>query len=181
MPIKVTQTSLSGVLIIEPVVHGDSRGFFQETWREDAYANLGIRETFIQDNHSRSSRGVLRGLHFQKRNPQGKLVRVSRGSVFDVAVDINPASPTYRHWVGIELNDVNCKQLYIPPGYAHGFCVLSDLADFLYRCTAYYEKSDEVGIRWDDPDVAVKWPIQNPLLSERDKALPFLREYNGRL
>lgn len=177
MTLKAIQTILPGVLIIEPVIHGDSRGFFLETWRDDEYHALGIAESFVQDNHSRSSKSVLRGLHLQRKRPQGKLVRVARGSVFDVAVDINPGSPTFMKWVGIELSDENLRQFYVPPGYAHGFCVLSDVADFLYKCTAYYDRADEVGVRWDDPEIAVDWPFKQPLLSDRDKALPLLKDY----
>ncbi len=172
---RVQEALLPGVLIIEPVVHGDSRGFFQETWREDVYRQLGL-PVFVQDNHSRSARGVLRGLHSQRLRPQGKLVRVSRGAVFDVAVDIKPDSPTFGRYVGVELNDENCRQLYVPPGYAHGFCVLSETADFLYRCTDYYQPGDEIGVRWDDPDIAIDWPFSVPLLSAKDVALPALRD-----
>ena len=172
---KVIETVLPGVLILEPKVHGDSRGFFQETWREDSYNNIGI-PTFVQDNHSRSTRGVLRGLHAQRLQPQGKLVRVSRGAVFDVAADINPASPTFGKHVAVELSDENHRQLYIPPGYAHGFCVLSETADFLYKCTDYYQPGDEIGVLWNDADIAVAWPIAEPQLSDKDKNLPTLRE-----
>jgi dTDP-4-dehydrorhamnose 3,5-epimerase len=172
--LRVIETALPGVLIIEPVVFGDDRGFFLETWRDNQYREFGIRESFVQDNHSRSGKNVLRGLHLQRKNPQGKLVRVARGAVFDVAVDINRRSPTYGKWVGAELNDKNLRQLYVPPGYAHGFCVLSDVVDFLYKVTTYYERADEIGVRWDDPDIGIQWPITNPLLSDRDKVLPFL-------
>lgn len=172
---KVIETVLPGVLILEPKVHGDSRGFFQETWRADSYNNIGIPD-FVQDNHSRSTRGVLRGLHAQRLQPQGKLVRVSRGSVFDVAADINPASSTFGKHVAVELNDSNHRQLYIPPGYVHGFCVLSDEADFLYKCTAFYQPGDEIGVLWNDQDIAVAWPIAEPQLSDKDKNLPTLRE-----
>lgn len=172
----MTDTVLPGVIIIEPTVFGDSRGFFLETWRDDQYRDLGIKETFVQDNHSRSSKHVLRGMHLQKNNPQGKLVRVARGVVFDVAADINPKSPTYGKWVGVELSDENLRQFYVPPGYAHGFCVLSDVADFLYRCSTYYSRNDEMGVRWDDPDLKIDWPITNPSLSEKDKILPSLKE-----
>ena len=171
---KVIETVLPGVLILEPKVHGDSRGFFQETWREDSYNNIGI-PTFVQDNHSRSTRGVLRGLHAQRLQPQGKLVRVSRGAVFDVDADINPASPTFGKHVAVELSDENHRQLYIPPGYAHGFCVLSETADFLYKCTDYYQPGDEIGVLWNDADIAVAWPIAEPQLSDKDKNLPTLR------
>lgn len=177
MTLRAIQTILPGVLIIEPVIHGDSRGFFLETWRDDEYQALGIRENFVQDNHSRSGKSVLRGLHLQRKQPQGKLVRVARGSVFDVAADINPNSPTFRKWVGVELSDDNLRQFYVPPGYAHGFCVLSEVADFLYKCTAHYDRVDEVGVRWDDPEIAIGWPVKQPVLSERDKMLPFLKDY----
>ncbi|MEZ5538774.1 MAG: dTDP-4-dehydrorhamnose 3,5-epimerase [Pseudomonadales bacterium] len=172
---KVIETILPGVLILEPKVHGDSRGFFQETWRSDSYNNIGIPD-FVQDNHSRSMRGVLRGLHAQRLRPQGKLVRVSRGAVFDVAVDINPASDTFGKHVAVELSDDNHRQLYIPPGYAHGFCVLSDTADFLYKCTDYYQPGDEMGVLWNDVAVNIAWPIAAPQLSDKDKNLPTLRE-----
>lgn len=171
---KVTQTLLPGVLVIEPKVHGDSRGFFQETWRADSYAQLGL-PPFVQDNHSRSAKGVLRGLHSQRLRPQGKLVRVSRGAVFDVAVDINPASPTFGRHVAVELSDENLRQFYIPPGYAHGFCVLSDTADFLYKCTEYYQPADEIGVLWNDPALGIAWPASNPVLSSKDLALPTLQ------
>lgn len=171
---KVTETGLPGVVIIEPRVFGDSRGFFQEVFHEERYrTEAGIPETFVQDNHSRSSLGVLRGLHFQVEKPQGKLVQVSRGEVFDVAVDINPESNTYKAWFGAVLNDTNHKQLYIPPGYAHGFLVLSDIADFHYKCTDYYAPEDQSGILWNDPDIAIEWPTDfEPLVSEKDANLP---------
>jgi dTDP-4-dehydrorhamnose 3,5-epimerase len=179
MNVKVIETVLPGALIIEPKVYGDHRGFFLETWREDQYRSLGIKEKFVQDNHSRSAKNVLRGLHLQKKNPQGKLVRVARGSVYDVAADIDPCSPTFGKWVGIELNDENLRQFYVPPGYAHGFCVLSEMADFLYRCTDYYSPADESGVRWDDPELAIPWPVSHPALSDKDKLLPFLKELKG--
>lgn len=170
---RVIETVLPGVLILEPKVHGDSRGFFQETWRADTYNNIGI-PPFVQDNHSRSSKGVLRGLHAQRLRPQGKLVRVSRGTVFDVAVDINPHSSTFGQHVAVELSDSNHRQFYIPPGYAHGFCVVSDDADFLYKCTEYYQPGDEIGVLWNDPAIGIQWPITHPLLSAKDEALPTL-------
>lgn len=170
---RVIETILPGVLILEPKVHGDHRGFFQETWREDTYNNIGI-PSFVQDNHSRSAKGVLRGLHAQRSQPQGKLVRVSRGTVFDVAVDINPHSATFGKHVGVELSDTNHRQFYVPPGYAHGFCVVSDDADFLYKCTEYYQPGDEIGVLWNDPAIGIQWPISNPLLSAKDEALPTL-------
>ncbi|WP_339846534.1 dTDP-4-dehydrorhamnose 3,5-epimerase [uncultured Halopseudomonas sp.] len=172
---KVIETCLPSVLIIEPKVFGDHRGFFCETFQVERYAEVGIALPFVQDNHSRSARGVLRGLHFQRTRPQGKLVRVSRGSVYDVAVDVDPASPTCGRYVGIELNDENNKQLWVPPGYAHGFCVLSDVADFQYKCTDYYFPDDEGGLLWNDPDVRIPWPIEAPQLSAKDQNNPTLQ------
>lgn len=170
---RVIETALPGVLILEPKVFGDNRGFFQETWRADTYSNIGI-PPFVQDNHSRSAKGVLRGLHSQRTRPQGKLVRVSRGTVFDVAVDINPYSATFGQYVGVELSDSNHRQFYVPPGYAHGFCVVSDDADFLYKCTEYYQPGDEIGVLWNDPAIGIQWPVNEPLLSDKDRALPAL-------
>ncbi|MEC9483031.1 MAG: dTDP-4-dehydrorhamnose 3,5-epimerase [Halomonas sp.] len=173
---KVTETQLPGVLIIEPKAFGDHRGFFLETFQVERYREAGIELPFVQDNHSRSQRGVLRGLHLQRSRPQGKLVSVSRGTVYDVAVDIDPASPTCGQYVGVELSDDNHLQLWIPPGYAHGFCVLSEIADFQYKCTDFYQSHDEAGLLWNDPDVAIDWPIDEPLLSEKDQLLPTLRK-----
>ena len=171
---KITETRLPGVLIIEPQVHGDARGFFLETFRRAAYREAGIALEFVQDNHSRSRRGVLRGLHSQAARPQGKLVRCARGEVFDVAVDIDPASPTFGQWVGETLSDENHRQLWSPPGYAHGFLVLSELADFEYKCTDYYDPDNEIGVAWNDPDIGIDWPLAAPLLSAKDAALPSL-------
>jgi dTDP-4-dehydrorhamnose 3,5-epimerase len=165
---KVIETHLEGVLIIEPDVFGDHRGFFLESYQKKRYQQAGINFDFVQDNHSRSSHGVLRGLHFQIKNPQGKLVSCTRGVVFDVAVDINPKSPTCGQYVGIELSEENHKQLWIPPGFAHGFCVISDFADFHYKCTDYYDPDDEGGLIWNDPDIAIDWPIIQPKLSPKD-------------
>ncbi|HQZ02202.1 MAG TPA: dTDP-4-dehydrorhamnose 3,5-epimerase [Thauera sp.] len=173
---KVIETALPGVLIIEPKVFGDARGFFIETFQTERYRKIGITQPFVQDNHSRSQRGVLRGLHFQKTRPQGKLVRVSRGTVYDVAVDVDPKSPTFGRYVGLELSDDNHRQLWIPPGYAHGFCVISDVADFEYKCTDLYFPEDEGGLIWNDPDVAIPWPIAEPSLSGKDTLLPKLRD-----
>ena len=173
---KVLETVLPGVLIIEPKVFGDARFFFLESYQAERYRQLGIQHTFVQDNHSRSARGVLRGLHFQCSRPQGKLVSVSRGSVYDVAVDINPASPTCGQFVAVELNDENHRQLWIPPGYAHGFCVLSDIADFQYKCTDCYIPEDESGLLWNDPQVNIPWPIEQPLLSANDQRNPTLAQ-----
>lgn len=166
---KVLETAIAGVIIIEPKVFGDSRGFFQETFQAERYRELaGLDLEFVQDNHSRSRAGVLRGLHLQRRFPQGKLVRVSRGTVWDVAVDVRAGSATFGRWVGVELSDDNHRQFYLPPGLAHGFCVLSEVADFEYKCTEYHYPDDEVGIHYADPELAVTWPIENPLVSERD-------------
>ena len=173
---KVIETALPGVLIIEPKVFGDHRGFFLETFQVDRYREAGITLPFVQDNHSRSQRGVLRGLHFQKTRPQGKLVSVSRGAVYDVAVDIDPASATYGRFVGVELNDDNHRQMWVPPGYAHGFCVLSEVADFQYKCTDFYFPADEGGLLWNDPDVGIPWPITEPQLSAKDANNPRLRD-----
>lgn len=176
---KISETILPGVLVIEPEIHGDDRGFFLESFQVARYRDAGIDLPFVQDNHSRSQRGVLRGLHFQRTRPQGKLVRVTRGAVYDVAVDINPASPTCGQYVGLELSDVNHKQLWIPPGYAHGFCVLSEVADFEYKCTDFYFPEDEGGLLWNDPDVGISWPIAEPKLSQKDKNNPTLRQLLG--
>lgn len=174
---KVLETDLPGVLIIEPHVFGDERGFFLETFQAERYQrDAGITLPFVQENQSRSARGVLRGLHAQGSRPQGKLVRVSRGEVFDVAVDIDPASPTCGRWVGVTLSDKNQRQVWIPPGYAHGFLVLSEVADFAYKCTDYYCPGDEVGIRWDDPTVGIDWPLTDPVLSDKDQRLPTLND-----
>ncbi len=174
---EVIKTKLEGVVIIKPKVFGDDRGFFLETFQQERYKSLaGIDLPFIQDNHSRSSKGVLRGLHFQKTKPQGKLVRVVRGEVYDVAVDINPESPTFGQYEGVILNETNKHQFWVPPGYAHGFVVLSDTADFEYKCTDYYDPTDEGGLIWNDPTVGIDWPIENPSLSEKDAVLPILTE-----
>jgi len=171
---NVIETKLPGVLIIEPMVFSDSRGFFKETYQGARFKKIGIDLPFVQDNQSRSSYGVLRGLHFQKTRPQGKLVSCSSGTIFDVAVDINPDSETFSHYVGVELSDSNHLSLWIPPGYAHGFCVLSDVADFHYKCTDFYFPDDEGGVIWNDPQIAVQWPIKNPILSSKDKNYPAL-------
>ena len=174
---KVIETQLPGVRIIEPRVHGDSRGFFVETFQAERYRReAGIELAFVQDNHSRSGRGVLRGMHSQRSRPQGKLVRVARGEVFDVAVDVDPRSATFGKWVGVTLSDENCRQFWVPPGYAHGFVVLSEIADFEYKCTDYYDPGDEIGVMWNDPDVGIDWPLQNPLLSAKDQKLPSLAQ-----
>ena len=173
---KVIETQQPGVLIIEPKAFGDHRGFFLETFQVERYREHGIDLPFVQDNHSRSARGVLRGLHFQRTRPQGKLVSVSRGAVYDVAVDIDPQSATCGQFVGVELNDENHRQLWVPPGYAHGFCVISEVADFQYKCTDYYQPEDEGGLLWNDPDVGIPWPVAEPQLSSKDQLNPRLRD-----
>jgi dTDP-4-dehydrorhamnose 3,5-epimerase len=165
---NIIQTKLANCVIIEPKVYGDDRGFFLETFQTERYATAGITLPFVQDNHSRSSKGVLRGLHFQKTKPQGKLVRVVRGEVYDVAVDIRLGSPTYGRWEAVVLSEDNKKQFWVPPGFAHGFVVISGSADFEYKCTDYYDPSDEGSLLWSDPDLNIPWPIDNPILSEKD-------------
>jgi dTDP-4-dehydrorhamnose 3,5-epimerase len=167
-------SEIEGVVLIEPDVYGDERGFLLETFRDSAMKGLGIDVDFVQDNHSRSSSRVLRGLHLQRG--QAKLVCCPRGRIFDVAVDLRPDSPTYRHWEGYELDDVDHRQLFIPDGFGHGFCVLSETADVLYRLSSYFDPELEMGIAWDDPDVAVHWPIADPILSERDRNAPSLAD-----
>lgn len=180
---KLLRTVLPGVLIIEPQVHGDARGFFQETYHAQRYIDAGITLPFVQDNHSRSGQGVLRGLHLQLEHPQGKLVRVSQGSVFDVAVDVRRGSPTFGKWAGVTLSEDNFRQFYIPPGFAHGFLALSERVDFIYKCTDYYYPDDEVGVLWNDPDIGVAWPDvgMEYRLSERDRRNPRLCELIDRL
>jgi dTDP-4-dehydrorhamnose 3,5-epimerase len=173
---NVFHTELPGVLIIEPKVFGDPRGFFCETYQQDRYAARGITGPFVQDNLSRSARGVLRGLHFQHPKSQGKLVTVLHGSVLDVAVDIRLGSPTFGQHVAVELNEENPRQLWVPRGFAHGFLVLSDLADFFYKCDEYYSPSDEIVVRWNDPAIGIDWGIDAPTLSARDAAAPLLAE-----
>ena len=164
------------VLLIDPDVFPDPRGFFMETFHSIKYAEHGIPAVFLQDNHSRSLRGVLRGLHYQLKNPQGKLVRVVSGEVFDVAVDIRRGSPWFGKWVGAILSEENHRQMYVPPGFAHGFCTLSESADFLYKCTDLYAPGDEYGIAWDDPEIAIEWPEMDYLISDKDLANPSLIE-----
>jgi dTDP-4-dehydrorhamnose 3,5-epimerase len=173
---QVIETALAGVRIIEPRVFKDRRGFFFESYNDRTYAEHGITDRWVQDNHSRSVRGTLRGLHYQAAPGQAKLVRVVVGEVYDVAVDVRFGSPTFGKHVGVILSAENHRQLYIPVGFAHGFCVLSESADFLYKVTSYYAPQDERGVRWDDPDLAIPWPIEDPVLSDRDLALPLLQE-----
>ncbi|MEA2219515.1 MAG: dTDP-4-dehydrorhamnose 3,5-epimerase [Solirubrobacteraceae bacterium] len=175
-------TRIDGLVLVEPDVHGDPRGFFLESYRANAWAEHGIADTFVQDNHSRSRRGVLRGMHVSIGAGQAKLVRCARGQILDVAVDLRRASPTYGEWEGFELDDARARQLYVPVGFAHGFCVLSDVADVTYKCSTYYHPDVERGFRYDDPDVAIAWPQDIALLvSDRDVHAPTLREIAGEL
>lgn len=178
---KVHPTPLAGVLLIEPQVHRDDRGFFLETYHQQRYADNGIEVTFVQDNHSRSSRGTVRGLHAQLRTPQGKLMRAIEGEIWDVAVDIRPDSPTYRSWYATTLSADNFRQLYIPEGCAHGFCVLTESAQVEYKCTALYDPSDQLAIAWNDPDIGIDWPVEEPLLSAKDQVAPTLAAIESRL
>lgn len=176
---KIHTTPIEGVLVIEPRVFRDERGFFLETFREEALAAAGVRVPLVQDNHSRSAKGTIRALHFQTSPGQPKLVRCARGSVFDVVVDLRRSSPTFRRTFSIDLSDENHLQLFIPVGFAHGFCVTSEIADFVYRCGSYYDAATERGIAWDDPELAIPWPTDAPLLSARDRSNPTLAEYPG--
>ncbi len=171
---KIESTPIPGLLLLEPAVYGDARGFFMETWRESFFTEHGICHHFVQDNHSRSLRGTLRGLHYQLEYPQGKLVRVVRGEVFDVAVDLRHQSATFGQWFGAPLSEDNRRQLWIPPGFAHGFYVLSESADLCYKCTEYYHPEDDHSLLWDDPEIGIEWPLldPSPILSERDRNAP---------
>jgi dTDP-4-dehydrorhamnose 3,5-epimerase len=174
--VNVIQTELPGVLLLEPKRFGDDRGFFMEMFHAKRYADAGITGPFVQDNFSRSAKGILRGLHFQEPNPQGKLVQVLAGAVYDVAVDVRRGSPTFGKWVGVELSADNRRQLWVPAGFAHGFCVLSESADFHYKCTDVYSPTTERGIAWNDPDLGIPWPVTSPLLSPKDSAAPRLKD-----
>lgn len=176
--LNVIQTPLPGVLIIEPKIFADERGFFLETYHASRFREAGLKDEFVQDNHSRSRRGVLRGLHYQEPDGQGKLVRCSRGTVWDVAVDIRQGSPTFGQWTGVELSDENQKILWVPEGFAHGFCALTDEADLLYKCTRVYVAAHDRCILWNDPQIGIEWPVSNPLLSPKDAAAPPLKEAN---
>lgn len=173
---KVHETPLPGVLVIEPDVFGDQRGYFLETWAQARYAEHGLPATFVQDNLSKSRQGVLRGLHLQHPQGQGKLVSVQLGAVYDVAVDVRVGSPSFGKWFAQELSEENHRQMYIPPGFAHGFCVLSEVALFAYKCTQPYAPQAELGVRYDDPDLGIEWPITDPQVSARDREHPRLRE-----
>ncbi len=177
---NVVETSLPGVVILEPKVYGDDRGFFYESFNARTFKQAtGLERNFVQDNHSRSQKGVLRGLHYQLVDTQGKLVRVTAGEVLDVAVDIRRSSPNFGQWVGVRLSAQNHRQLWVPPGYAHGFCVISEVADFQYKCTDLYFPEDESGLLWNDPDVDIPWPVESPSLSAKDTQNPTLRELLG--
>ncbi len=173
---KVVATDHPEILLVDPAVFNDARGFFKEIYHAEKYRANGMPGVFVQDNHSRSTRGVVRGLHYQLKQPQGKLVSVVSGEVFDVAVDIRKGSPRFGQWVGVVLSGDNHRQLYIPPGFAHGFCVLSESADFLYKCTDFYAPGDEYGIIWNDRDIGIEWPQLDYLLSDSDSALPRLSD-----
>ena len=174
-----TKTSIEGLTIIEPAVYGDERGYFMETYNYRDFAAAGFDMTFVQDNQSRSKKGVLRGLHYQKKNPQGKLVRVISGEVFDVAVDLRKGSLTFGKWFGVTLSEENKKQLYIPEGFAHGFLVLSETAEFVYKCTRFYDPEDEGGLLWNDPEIGIEWPEMKYItLNDRDKNNPLLKKIN---
>jgi len=180
MPFTFTQTDIHDVMRIEPRVFEDGRGFFLESFKESPFVEAGITDRFVQDNHSQSQMGTIRGLHYQvDPYAQGKLVRVTRGRVWDVAVDLRPLSPTFKRWVAEELSADNFRMLYIPAGFAHGFVALEDDTDFFYKCTAEYDAASERGIRWNDPDLALPWPVEVPLVSERDQALPLFSEVFG--
>jgi dTDP-4-dehydrorhamnose 3,5-epimerase len=175
------ETKLDGLVLVEPEVHGDQRGFMVETYRRDAWAELGIDVEFVQHNHSRSSQGTLRGIHFQTEPGQAKLVRCSRGQVFDVAVDLRSNSPTFGQWEGHVLDDETHRQLFVPVGFGHGFAVLSEVADVTYLVSNAYDPATEAGIAWDDPDIGIEWPVEGPLLSERDTSAPRLAEVGATL
>lgn len=176
MTIKIIEQSLPGVLLIEPRVFEDSRGFFLETFHRRKYADGSMGREFLQDNHSHSRHGVLRGLHYQLRHPQGKLIYVVRGEIFDVAVDIRQGAPTFGQWVGTILSSGNKRQLYVPEGFAHGFCVISETADVIYKCTELYAPEDEYGLLWSDPAVGIQWPLDAPVLSGKDLRNPQLKD-----
>ena len=169
-------TSLPGVFLIEPQTHADARGFFLESYHQQKFAELGVKDRFVQDNHSKSGRGTLRGLHFQLRHPQAKLCRVVQGEVLDVAADVRRGSPTFGQWVGAKLSAENQKQIYIPGGFAHGFVVLSEIAEFLYKCSDFYLPEDERGVIWSDPKLKISWGVDSPILSRKDQQLPRLDE-----
>ncbi len=173
---KILSTFLPGVLILEPAVFEDKRGFFMETYHQKRFADAGVELSFVQDNLSHSVKGTLRGLHYQLHRAQAKLIQVIQGQIFDVAVDIRRGSPTFGKWTGIQLSGENRRQVFVPPGFAHGFCVASETADVVYKCTDVYAPDDEGGILWSDPDLAIDWPVSRPLLSEKDSQCPCLAD-----
>jgi dTDP-4-dehydrorhamnose 3,5-epimerase len=172
--VRLVPTDIPDVVVIEPEVHADGRGFFLETYNAERYRTHGISSAFVQDNHSQSIGGTLRGLHLQIRHPQGKLIRVIEGEIFDVAVDVRRGSPTFGRWVAVTLTAASFRQVYVPPGFAHGFCVVSPIAQVEYKCTDIYDPADEIGIAWNDPALAIAWPVSEPLLSPRDGRHPTL-------
>jgi dTDP-4-dehydrorhamnose 3,5-epimerase len=177
--LNIHETTLPGVLLIEPKVIHDDRGSFMVTYHLEEFRKAGIPDTFVQDNHSHSARGVLRGLHYQDPNPQGKLVRCTRGAIFDVAVDIRRGSPSFGQWFGLELSDANKKMLWVPPGFAHGFCALEDGSDLVYKCTTLYDRDADRAILWNDPEIGIEWPIGEPVLSEKDAKAPRLSDVDA--
>jgi dTDP-4-dehydrorhamnose 3,5-epimerase len=179
--VRVIPTELPGVLVIEPDVHRDGRGFFLETYHAERYREHGIAGPFVQDNHSRSVARTLRGLHLQLHRPQGKLIRVIEGEVFDVAVDVRRGSPTFARWVSVTLSADSLRQCYVPPGFAHGFCVVSPIAQLEYKCTDLYDPGSEIGIAWNDPALGIRWPVTDPILSPRDSRHPTIGELGDRL
>ncbi len=174
--IEITKTKLSGVVVVKNRVFEDERGFFMETYNKDNFEAVGLPGNFVQDNHSQSTKGVVRGLHYQYPQWQGKLVRALRGSIFDVAVDLRPDSATRGEWFGLELSEDNHLQLYIPPGFAHGFATLSEVADISYKCTSAYKAQDDAGVFWNDPEIGIEWPVDEPIVSEKDRNAPLLRD-----
>ncbi len=179
MDVNIKQLSLPGVLLIEPKCFNDNRGYFMETYHQKKYQKAGIDQAFVQDNHSHSSRAVLRGLHYQLKNPQGKLIYAVTGTIFDVAVDIRKGSPTFGQWTGAELSAENKRQIYVPQGFAHGFVVLSESADVIYKCTDLYTPGDEYGVLWSDPQIGINWPVESPILSQKDIENPTLNQISG--
>jgi len=175
--LKAIETGIEGLVVLEPTVFGDARGFFMETYNERVFKDLGVPTHFVQDNHSRSAKGILRGLHLQDPNPQGKLVRVVNGAAWDVAVDLRVGSKTFGQWYGLELTADNKRMMYVPEGFGHGFCSLVDNTDFVYKCTALYAPADEGGIRWDDEELDIAWPIKGPLVSAKDAKLGSFSEF----
>lgn len=173
---KFIESPLPGVILIEPKVFADDRGFFMETYHLARFREAGIPAEFVQDNHSQSKRGVLRGLHYQEPHPQGKLVRCTRGALFDVAVDIRRGSPAFGKWYAVEISAENRRMLWVPPGFAHGFCAISEVADLVYKCTALYDAKSDRSILWNDPDIGIEWPVADPLLSPKDAVAPRLRD-----